>query len=209
MMNRFLWILFGATVTFTSAVSGLVLAPHIQLGKMEAGPILPGDEGEYPKKRTELEELGKQVYQKNGCIYCHSQQVRSIHFGNNADIARGWGVRRSVARDYLHDRPILLGTMRTGPDLANVGPRWSPDWHHKHLYNPRMMVPGSIMPPFQFLYKIQERGASPDPKALALYPPWRDGLKDNQEVIPTEEAEALVAYLMSLDQTADLPEARE
>ena len=80
-------------------------------------------------------------------MYCHSQQIRSEKFGNwwdengqmktGADIKRGWGLRRNVSRDYLHDRPTMLGTMRTGPDLANVGSRYSETWHHNHNFNPR------------------------------------------------------------------------
>ncbi len=208
-MDRGLFLFFGCLLTFTSAWLGLVLAPHLQLGELE--PVAATDAGTaaYPRPRTEEEEHGRKIYQANGCIYCHSQQVRSGTFGNNADIARGWGTRRSVPRDYVNDTPILLGTMRTGPDLANVGKRWSADWQLKHLYNPRMMTPGSIMPPFPFLFEVKPVGDSPSPDALVLTGTWASTLPAGHELVPTADAKALVAYLLSLDQSADLPEARE
>jgi cytochrome c oxidase cbb3-type subunit 2 len=207
-MDRGMVIFLGCLLTFSSAWSGLVLAPHLQVGTTE--PTAAGTAQEYPRPRTAEEERGKKVYEANGCIYCHSQQIRPTTFGNNADIARGWGVRRSVPRDYLNDQPILLGTMRTGPDVANVGTRWSADWQHKHLYQPRMMVPGSIMPNFKFLYTIQPlTDGKPSPEALALTGKWLAEIPAGHEVIPTDDAKALVAYLLSLNQSADLPEGRE
>ena len=68
-----------------------------------------------------MAERGRKVYMANGCIYCHSQQVRPDYGG--ADIIRKWGDRRSAPRDYIFDRPVLLGKMRMGPDLANIGKR--------------------------------------------------------------------------------------
>ena len=203
-------ILFlGCTLTLASAWAGLILAPNLQLGGVE--PTTPeGSTAAYPRPRTDLEQRGKEMYQSLGCIYCHSQQIRSGTFGHNADVARGWGTRRSVPRDYINDRPILLGTMRTGPDLSNVGTRWSADWHHKHLYNPRMMVPGSIMPTFRFLYEIKPMAnGQPSTDAVALTGRWAAAVPDRHEVVPTDDARTLVAYLLSLDQSADLPEAHE
>ena len=62
-----------------------------------------------------------QVYAANGCVYCHSQQVRADYAA--ADIDRKWGKRRSAPRDYIFERPVFLGKMRMGPDLANIGAR--------------------------------------------------------------------------------------
>jgi cytochrome c oxidase cbb3-type subunit 2 len=180
----------------------------LQLGPAE--PRHAGTTDEYPIPRSDEELRGKKVYQANGCIYCHSQQVRATTFGNNADIARGWGVRRSVPQDYLHDQPVLLGTMRTGPDLANAGTRWSADWQHKHLYQPRMMVPGSIMPNFKILYRIQPMvDGKPSPEAIPLTGKWLNEIPADHEVVPTDDAKALVAYLLSLKQAPDIAEARE
>ena len=78
------------------------------------------------------------MYIANGCIYCHSQQPRDPI--QAPDDKRGWG-RASVAADYHYDKPHLLGTMRTGPDLFNIGVRQpSADWHLGHLFQPRAYV---------------------------------------------------------------------
>jgi cbb3-type cytochrome oxidase cytochrome c subunit len=108
-----------------------------------------------------------------------------------ADIERGWGTRLSVARDYLYDAPLLLGTVRLGPDLTNVGLR-RPDevWHLIHLYDPKLEVPGSIMPRYPFLFEKRQRGSKPNPNALAV--------PGALEILPTPAARALAAYLASL-----------
>ncbi|HTL15669.1 MAG TPA: cbb3-type cytochrome c oxidase subunit II [Patescibacteria group bacterium] len=118
------------------------------------------------------------------------------------DIVRGWGKRRTVAEDFLYDSPVMPGSQRIGPDLANVGSRL-PDvnWHLLHLYNPKI-VPGSPMPPYRFMFEKRriERARSPD--ALAL----KDELapEPGYEIVPRAEARALVAYLTSLHATAPL-----
>jgi len=109
------------------------------------------------------------------------------------DIARGWGNRRTVAEDFLFDYPALSGSQRVGPDLANVGVRLSDGkWHLLHLYAPRTVVKGSIMPPYRFLFQNRriERTRSPD----ALDVPTDPGY----EIVPTTDAVALAAYLVSL-----------
>ena len=72
-----------------------------------------------------MADRGRKVYVANGCVYCHSQQVRADYAGS--DIERKWGIRRSAPRDYIFDRPVLLGVSRMGPDLANVGKRLPAD----------------------------------------------------------------------------------
>ena len=124
-----------------------------------------------------------------------------------ADIARGWGARRSVAADYLFDLPVQLGSSRLGPDLANVGARL-PDanWQLIHLFNPQAVVKGSVMPPHRFLFTTQKiKNNSASPHALVL--PAGSGVKDGYEVIPTDDARALVAYLQSLRVETPLFEA--
>jgi cbb3-type cytochrome oxidase cytochrome c subunit len=94
------------------------------------------------------------------------------------DISRtGWGMRHSVAEDFLWDNPVQLGNVRVGPDLSNVGMRYPADWQFKHLYDPKSVVNTSTMPSFKFLF--EKNGA------------------------PTEDAKNLVAYLLSL--RADVP----
>jgi cytochrome c oxidase cbb3-type subunit 2 len=216
-MDRGMVIFLGALLTFTSSWLGLVFIPMLQINKMDPVPV---DEGNttttYPRPLTGDPAAGKEVYKELGCIYCHSQQIRSETFGNNADIKRGWANRRTVPRDYIYDRPVMLGTMRTGPDLVNIGAgpgkglRWyAADWHHKHLYDPEMMVPGSKMPKFSFLYEKRKIIGQKSQDALELTGKWADRLGPDEELVPSTDAKALVAYLLSLDHTYDLPEAKE
>ncbi|MCC7518476.1 MAG: cbb3-type cytochrome c oxidase subunit II [Verrucomicrobiae bacterium] len=202
-MNRGLTLFVGILATFTLAWAGLVLIPYLQFGRVtdyvseETGQTLP-------PPMSGLAQRGHEVYAAEGCVYCHSQQVRGESQGS--DLARGWGVRRTVARDYIGERPHFLGTMRTGPDLSNIGRRQSSvEWHHKHLYRPQSVSPGSVMPPFRFLYSLRKIVGEPSADALKL-----DGLDappPGWEVVPTPDAKALVAYLLSLDRSYPLPEA--
>ncbi|MGH7973107.1 MAG: cbb3-type cytochrome c oxidase subunit II [Limisphaerales bacterium] len=118
------------------------------------------------------------------------------------DIARHWGLRRSVAEDFLYDDPVMLGSQRIGPDLANVGVRW-PDsnWHLLHLYAPQAMVKGSTMPPYPYLFETRKIDRFPSPNSLTLPPELAP--QPGYEVVPTPQAEALAAYLVSL--RADVP----
>src|SRR6266446_1085161 len=75
----------------------------------------------YPQPQSGMVERGRRVYAANGCIYCHSQQVRADYAAD--DIERKWGGRRSAPRDYIFERPVFLGKMRMGQDLANIGAR--------------------------------------------------------------------------------------
>ena len=133
-------------------------------------------------------------------------EVRIVPTG--PDIGRGWGVRRSVAQDFLFDQPVQLGTQRIGPDLANVGVRLpEANWQLLHLYAPAAVVTGSTMPAYRFLFETRklEFGRLPSPEALPLTgelaPP------PGYEVVPKPEAQALVAYLLSLRANAPLFDA--
>src|ERR1700722_11222990 len=75
-----------------------------------------------------------------------------------ADITRGWGLRHSVAEDFLWDNPVQLGSIRIGPDLSNVGMRYDANWELLHLYAPSSEVKDAIMPPFHFLFMKQKIG---------------------------------------------------
>jgi len=123
-------------------------------------------------------------------------------YATGGDIARGWGVRRSVAADYLYDYPVQLGSLRVGPDLAAIGVR-QPDvnWQLLHLYAPRSKMPGSTMPPFKFLFEVRKINGVPSPDALDL--PKEFAPADGYEVVPKPKAKELVAYLLSL--RADVP----
>lgn len=118
------------------------------------------------------------------------------------DIARGWGLRHSVAEDFLYDYPVQPGSLRVGPDLADVGRRL-PDanWQLLHLYAPRSVVKDSAMPPFRYLFETRKTGRAPSPDALNL--PEAFAPAAGYEVVPKPEAKQLAAYLLSLH--ADVP----
>jgi cbb3-type cytochrome oxidase cytochrome c subunit len=118
------------------------------------------------------------------------------------DIDRGWGKRRSVAEDFLYDYPVMPGSQRIGPDLANVGVRL-PDanWQLLHLYAPTNKVPGSAMPPYRYLFEKRRIERAPSPGALDMPPELAP--QPGYEIVPKAEARALVAYLLSL--RSDLP----
>jgi cytochrome c oxidase cbb3-type subunit 2 len=194
------FIFLGVLLSFASSWLVLVFTPYIQLQFLTA---VRDEETrtEYPLPLEGEAGDGELVYAANGCMYCHSQQVRPEGFG--ADFERGWGPRRTVARDYLGDRRVMLGTMRTGPDLANIGVRQpSAEWHHLHLYNPRITSPGSIMPRFAFLYETRKIVGQISADALQL--PEEFAMKSGYEVVPTAKARALVSYLLQLDRSQPL-----
>ncbi len=113
------------------------------------------------------------------------------------DIARGWGKRRSVAEDFLFDQPVMLGSQRIGPDLANVG-LWRPSAEYQllHLYDPRITEEKSIMPPYRFLFEKRKIIREPSPDALPLAGKFAP--EPGDEIVPTDKARQLVAYLLSL-----------
>jgi len=118
------------------------------------------------------------------------------------DIARGWGMRQSVAEDYLYDQQVQLGSIRAGPDLANTGARADANWQLLHLYAPKSVVKGSTMPPFRYLFEVRKIGREPSPNALKLPPEFAPPA--GCEVVPKPEARELAAYLLSLLANAPL-----
>ncbi len=248
-------LFLGVFITFLAAWIGLVFAPSASLKNIKA-TTLEGSTLANPRPYTGQEQLGRLVYQHNGCVYCHTQQVRGGTYNN--DLQRGWGSRRSHPQDYIYDYPVLLGTMRTGPDLANVGARLTNDnWHYTHFYDPQLITPGSVMAPFSFLFEVRPIGRTPAPNALKFnyifvtiagdpakvladlktagfnlverrgrryvggFDPAKmhdlagiPGVKlvepyvpAGYEIVPTEDARNLVAYVKSLDHTYEVPPA--
>ncbi|HEU6448645.1 MAG TPA: cbb3-type cytochrome c oxidase subunit II [Verrucomicrobiae bacterium] len=131
-------------------------------------------------------------------------------YATGADIERGWGLRRSVAEDFLWDSPVQLGANRIGPDLADVGARLGDlNWQLQHLYAPQMFVKGSVMPPFRYLFVKQKKGAVPSADALQIPPGWPKDLQPpgGYEIVPTEDAKNLAAYLLSLRAEVPLHDA--
>jgi cbb3-type cytochrome oxidase cytochrome c subunit len=113
-------LFLGIFGTFAFSWVGLTLIPNWQIGHLNPQSDEEGTDI-YPMPQSGMVTRGARVYAANGCNYCHSEQVRADYAG--ADIERKWGDRRSAPRDYIFDRPVLLGKMRMGQDIANIGAR--------------------------------------------------------------------------------------
>ena len=203
-------IFTGILAVFALSFAVLAMAPAFQIGGLQ--PLVNEDTGDiYPIDVSGIQAQGRAVYVAQGCVACHTEQVRDASDG--ADIDRGWGLRRTVARDYIYESPALLGYMRFGPDLSNIGTRKDPDnpekystaWHYMHLYNPQGTSPGTIMPSYKFLFEKRKIAGQVSEDALKLTgdqaPPA------GYQIVPSNEARQLVAYLTTLDHSHPLPEA--
>ena len=113
-------LFLGIFGTFAFSWVGLILIPNYQIGHVEPQMDEDGNDP-YPAPKSGMADRGRRIYAANGCVYCHSQQVRADYAAS--DIDRKWGERRSAPRDYLFERPVVLGKMRMGPDLSNIGKR--------------------------------------------------------------------------------------
>lgn len=125
---------------------------------------------------SKLQARGRLVYQREGCMYCHSQQIRPL----KGEMLR-YSIGSSMAppadeREYIWDQPHFLGTRRIGPDLSRVGGKYSDDWHYSHFFYPRQLVPESVMPAFTWMF-------TKDP----------DG-----NPVPNDDMRGLVAYVQTL-----------
>ncbi|RJG01055.1 cbb3-type cytochrome c oxidase subunit II [Noviherbaspirillum sedimenti] len=189
-MENELKLISGAMVTLSLATAAMVVVPFMQLKDV------PAPEALAPYTSEQLR--GRQVYIANGCIACHTQQP-SITGAGRADAQRGWG-RASVAADYHYDQPPLLGTMRTGPDLFNIGARQpSADWHLGHLFQPRAYVPGSNMPAYRFMFEIKDPATVGKGERVVTLPPGT--VAYDKVVVAKPEALDLVAYLQGMNHT--------
>lgn len=183
-MKKAVGFIVVATGILVFATLLLIIIPSVQLAQV------PPEKGLKPY--TEQELRGREIYVNLGCVYCHSQQPRDP--SQAPDGQRGWG-RPSTPGDYAYDYPHQLGTMRTGPDLFNIGVRQpSDDWHLTHLYQPRAVVEWSIMPSYPFLFEIKpyNNGVDTVVKLTEKYQP-KEGV-----VVAKKEALDLVAYLRAL-----------
>jgi cytochrome c oxidase cbb3-type subunit 2 len=256
-------LVLGIFGTFAFSWVGLTVIPNIQIGHLSPQSDEEGTDI-YPMPPSGMVVRGRHVFAANGCVYCHSTQMRADYAANDLERDRDyaqkipWGVRRSAPRDYIFDRPVMLGKDRMGPDLANMGkaapaedegaatpasppPAGSPAagavpasspaaapaaasaspaafptkeshqaytaaWHHRHLYSPRSINIDSTMPAYRFLYEKHPIGSEPSADALDFT--GSDAPPPGWEVVPTFEAQCLVAYLMSLDQSHPLAEVK-
>ena len=214
-------------ITFALPLFILILMPHLGFRDLSAVAYSEEElelaEGNvYPPGVAGRVANGRDVYQAEGCAYCHTQMVRptkaSGALGTDA-WREGWAGRGSdwegddgkavPARltrpeDYLGEDYAFLGIQRNGPDLSNVGWRiTSEEELHRHLYSPRSVNVRSNMPGFKHLYKVQEIGGGPSEEALKLEGEFAP--EEGYEVIPTVKAEALASYLMSLKKDSLVP----
>ena len=194
--NHRLLLLSIASGFFALSIIIAVLPAHFV---QENNPPLPNAEHISPEIAKGLE-----VYVSEGCAGCHTQQVRNIA------IDKPWGTRPSVPGDFAKNDRIdpwratasVLGTERTGPDLTNVGARQGTDWQYIHLYNPRSVVPESIMPSYPWLFQHKAK-AGPGDKVVAVPEAYR---QKEGVVVARQRAEYLVVYLNSLRQV-EIPES--
>ena len=150
--------------------------------------------------RTALQQEGFDIYVREGCYLCHSQQIRPFR----SETER-YGPY-SVAAESQYDHPFQFGSKRTGPDLARVGGRYSDDWHRLHLHNPRDVVPESNMPAYPWLAtaKIDSTLTTRKLSVLRLLgTPYSDAdvQRASAAVAGKSELDALVSYLQSLGLT--------
>lgn len=186
-MKNEIKLVSGAMVALSVATAALVVMPYIQVRDIEPPKAL--------KPFNEKQLRGRAVYISNGCVYCHSQQPRDRK--QAPDATRGWG-RPSVPSDYFYDKPHLLGTMRTGPDLFNIGARQpSKDWHLGHLFQPRAYVAQSNMPAYAYLFSIKDSAEEGD-QVITLPPNFAP---KGKVVIALPDALDLVKYLQAMDHT--------
>ncbi len=144
-----------------------------------------------------LQLAGRDIYVREGCYVCHSQQIRPFR----SETER-YGPY-SVAGEFVYDRPFQFGSKRTGPDLARVGKRYSDDWHRIHMVNPRDVVPESNMPGYPWLATAEVDGDLMSRKLRALQilgDPYTDEEVAGAAaaVAGKTELDALVAYLQNL-----------
>ena len=186
-------LIFG--ILLVSAIGGLVqVLPSVFQDSLVAPTAQTT-----PYDPSEL--IGRDIYIREGCGVCHSQQVRPLL----AEIKRYGPYSR--AGESAYDRPFLWGSKRTGPDLHRIGGRYSDEWHRLHLIDPRSVVPNSIMPAYPWL---AERPANSGPdvrrrmRALqALGHPYSEAEIAAAPAVLAGlmEIDALIAYLQGLGAT--------
>lgn len=188
-------LLFGSALVFFIFLT-LVIGILPALENQQVYLPLPN-----AKKMTKDEVAGKAIYVENGCIACHTQQVRSV------DMDKVFGSRPNIPADYAMNQRTdvwrntanLLGSERTGPDLTNIGERQpSIDWQLLHLYQPRAVVEQSVMPAFPWLFEEKQYLVKGD---IEVKVPENFLKNKFNKIVAKKEALQLVAYILSLKQT--------
>jgi cytochrome c oxidase cbb3-type subunit 2 len=172
-----------AFFTYLALTVLIAIVPAASVQHTPAIPRVPS--------RSAVAEQGRAIYLREGCGFCHTQFVRDL------PLDRPYG-RATVAEDYANEDPPLPGTERTGPDLSNVAARQpSETWQLLHLYNPRAVVPQSVMPGFPWYFEEKAEAAPGD---VVVPVPPRLVSTNGRVIVARPEATALVAYLLSLRQ---------
>ncbi len=209
-MNSFRAFVLCLAVAFALPWFFLIVVPFQATADLDAVEFeVDGEKRVYPPGRVGAEH-GAEVYARNGCAYCHTQMVRPTYAG--ADMHRtGWAgrggedseLRSTRPQDYLGEKFAYLGVQRHGPDLSNVGWRL-PDrrWHYQHLYDPGALNPTSIMPSFRNLFEKRRVIGQVSDEAVEVWE--KDG--ETWEAVPTNNAKALVDYLLALKKDFEVPE---
>ncbi|WP_414663812.1 cbb3-type cytochrome c oxidase subunit II [Horticoccus sp. 23ND18S-11] len=191
--------LLGLFVALVISFGGVVLGSHAQLGRLT--PYYDDTEGSaFPLRSAGIASRGQLVYADLGCASCHTQQVRRPDYGS--DQARGWGDRQSVARDYIHQARPQLGASRFGPDLANYGARKPTEEGILRI----LYLGAATHPSYKFLFNEKKIDGEQSAKALALVAPYAPA--PGYQIVPTERALTLAAYLLNSNNAYEYPEAR-
>ena len=183
-------LIFG--ILFVTSIGGLVqVLPSVFQESLQTP-------GVNTRVYEPLQLAGRDIYIREGCNTCHSQQIRPLV----AEVERYGSYSR--AEEFVYDRPFLWGSKRTGPDLHRVGGKYSDEWHRLHLINPRSVVPNSIMPGYPWL---TQRSADHNQDIAAkltglrkLGHPYSDEdiAKAPMALEGKSEMDALIAYLQVL-----------
>lgn len=183
-------LIFG--ILFVSAIGGLVqVLPSLFQDSLSTAT-------ENSSLYTPIELVGRDIYVREACSTCHSQQIRPLV----AEVQRYGPYSR--ADEFVYDRPFLWGSKRTGPDLHRIGGKYTDAWHAVHLNDPRSVVPDSIMPAYPWLAE-RSAGADGDIRRKLqvlrmLGHPYTDADIDGAEqaLAGATELDALIAYLQML-----------
>jgi cytochrome c oxidase cbb3-type subunit 2 len=206
-MNNGPMLFLGLFASMAISWVTFVLGPLAQMGNLQPARTLAALPVAYPNSPPGLAAQGAEVYRACGCAYCHTQQVRPAELG--PDLARGWGIRRSVAHDYIFDGTVMLGAQRLGPDLANAGLRMDAMAVLARLWDPRMVnnldSAHSMMPSYRYLFDVRKIGRAPSANALPVRPEFAPPA--GYEIVPRTAARALAAYVAALRQEPYLFEA--
>lgn len=196
-------LVLTAFLVFLILTLGVAVWPAYQMEEYEPLSEIP--------KMTAEEQKGQDIFIAEGCVACHTQQVRGIEMDNM------WGSRPAVPQDYIYSKqridvwrqtPSILGSERTGPDLTDVGKRQpGAAWQLLHLYDPRAVVKASIMPSFRWLFNEVDSTAI-DTSDVVVAVPKDIFNKPGKKIVATDDALNLVSYLQSLKQ-AELPEDKK